>query len=140
MGNYDDIINLPHHVSRHHPQMSMHDRAAQFAPFAALTGHSEAIAETARLTERKVELDEYEKEKLDEKLLILQALGEELPEITVTYFCPDGKKEGGCYKTEKKVLRRISETRHTLVMEDGTEIRIDDILDLSCEQMIFFDQ
>ena len=98
MGNYEDIINLTHHVSKKHPQMSMHDRAAQFAPFAALSGHSEAIAETARLTDRKIELDEYEKMNLDEKLIVLQEHIRETPEINVTYFCPDDNKDGGRYE------------------------------------------
>ena len=131
MGEYDDIINLPHHVSRKHPQMSIHDRAAQFAPFAALTGHGEAIAETARLTDRKIELDDYEKMKLDEKLLILQEHIMEMPEISVTYFCPDEKKEGGKYVTVTKALRKINDMERTLLMEDGMQIRIEDILEVS---------
>ena len=131
MGEYDDIINLPHHVSRKHPQMSIHDRAAQFAPFAALTGHGEAIAETARLTDRKIELDDYEVLKLDEKLLILQEHIMEMPEISVTYFCPDEKKEGGKYVTVTKALRKINEMERTLLMEDGMQIRIEDILEVS---------
>ena len=131
MGEYDDIINLPHHVSRKHPQMSIHDRAAQFAPFAALTGHGEAIAETARLTDRKIELDDYEKMKLDEKLLILQEHIMEMPEISVTYFCPDEKKEGGKYVTITKALRKINDMERTLLMEDGMQIRIEDILEVS---------
>ena len=131
MGEYDDIINLPHHVSRKHPQMSIHDRAAQFAPFAALTGHGEAIAETARLTDLKIELDDYEKMKLDEKLLILQEHIMEMPEISVTYFCPDEKKKGGKYVTVTKTLRKINEMERTLLMEDGMQIRIEDILEVS---------
>ena len=131
MGEYDDIINLPHHVSRKHPQMSIHDRAAQFAPFAALTGHGEAIAETARLTDRKIELDDYEKMKLDEKLLILQEHIMEMPEISVTYFCPDEKKEGGKYVPITKALRKINDMERTLLMEDGMQIRIEDILEVS---------
>lgn len=130
MGEYDDIINLPHHVSRKHPQMSTHDRAAQFAPFAALTGHGEAIAETARLTDRKIELDDYERLKLDEKLLILQEHIMEMPEVSVTYFCPDEKKEGGRYVTVTKALRKINEVERTLLMEDGMQIRIEDILEV----------
>ena len=131
MGEYDDIINLPHHVSRKHPRMSIHDRAAQFAPFAALTGHGEAIAETARLTDRKIELDDYERLKLDEKLLILQEHIMEMPEISVTYFCPDKKKEGGKYVPITKALRKINDMERTLLMEDGMQIRIEDILGVS---------
>ena len=136
MGNYEDIINLPHHVSKKHPQMSMHDRAAQFAPFAALSGHSEAIAETARLTDRKIELDEYEKMKLDEKLIVLQEHIRETPEINVTYFCPNDNKDGGRYETIKKTLKRINETEHVLHMEDGMEIKIDDIFDITCDRLL----
>lgn len=133
MGNYEDIINLPHHVSKKHPQMSMHDRAAQFAPFAALSGHSEAIAETARLTGRKIELDEYEKRKLDEKLIVLQEHISETPEISVTYFCPDENKDGGRYETVRKTLKRINETEHLLHMEDGMVIRMDDVCEITCD-------
>lgn len=140
MGNYDDIINLPHYVSRHHPQMSMHDRAAQFAPFAALTGHGESIAEAARMTERKMELDEYRKMKLDEKLFILRKCIKKTPEITIIYFCPDRKKDGGRYKTIQKRLKRILETERILVMEDGTEIKMDDIFEICCEQIMFSDE
>lgn len=139
MGNYDDIINLPHHVSKNHPQMSMRDRAAQFAPFAALSGHGEAIAETARLTDRKIELDEYEKQKLDEKLFVLQEHIGETPEITVIYFHPDENKDGGRYETIKKTLKRINETEHVLLMEDGMEIKIDNIFDITCDRIVSFD-
>ncbi len=95
---YDDIINLPHHVSERHPQMSMYNRAAQFAPFAALTGHDSAITEAARLTEAEEELSESDAEVLNRKLAYLQSLDEK-PTISVTYFVPDDKKEGGSYHT-----------------------------------------
>lgn len=136
MGNYEDIINLPHHVSNKHPQMSMRDRAAQFSPFAALSGHREAIAETARLTGRKMELDEYEKRKLDEKLIVLQDHISETPEISVTYFCPDENKDGGRYETVRKTLKRIDGTEHVLHMEDGMVIRMDDIFDITCDRLL----
>lgn len=93
MESYEDILYLEHHVSKKHPQMSIYNRAAQFAPFAALSGHGEAIAETARLTEGKIELDDYEKLKLDEKLYILQERIAEVPTVCITYFRPDTKKE-----------------------------------------------
>ena len=131
MGKYDDIINLPHHVSASHPHMTMHDRAAQFAPFAALTGHSEAIAETARLTGHKIELDEYEKIRINEKILILNENIRNMPEIMVTYFCPDEKKEGGRYVTVKKALKKINNTENLLILEDGVKIPFDDIFDIS---------
>lgn len=131
MGKYDDIINLPHHVSTCHPHMAMYNRAAQFAPFAALSGHSEAIAETARLTRHKIELDEYEKIRLNEKILILNENIKNMPEVTVTYFCPDEKKEGGRYVTVKKTLKKINNMEHMLIMEDGVKIPFDDIFNIN---------
>lgn len=131
MGKYEDMIYLEHHVSEKHPQMSIHDRAAQFSPFAALTGHGEAIAETARLTDRKIELDDYEKLKLDEKIYILQRRIKERPEVYITYFKPDAKKEGGRYLTVSKRLRKIDSVERVLVMEDETRIKMEDVLDLS---------
>src|ERR1035437_4752031 len=97
MDPYDDIIHLPHHISTTHPHMSAYDRAAQFAPFAALTGHDAAIAETARLTERRVELDEYSKADLNQRLCIIQDRMDEQPEVSITYFQPDQRKTGGAY-------------------------------------------
>ena len=94
MDLYDDIINLPHHVSERHPQMSMYNRAAQFAPFAALAGHDSAITEAARLTDAEQELPESEAEILDRKLARLQTMEEKTP-VTVTYFVPDSRKDGG---------------------------------------------
>ena len=93
--NYEDIINLPHHVSSKRPQMPMLDRAAQFSPFAALTGYDDAIHETARLTNNKVDLSEEEKETLDRKQQILSEKLSNHPPLTITYFVPDAKKSGG---------------------------------------------
>ena len=131
MKKYEDMIYLEHHVSKNHPQMSIHDRAAQFSPFAALTGHGEAIAETARLTDRKIELDDYEKLKLDEKLEILQARIREIPEVSITYFCPYTKKDGGSYLTIHTGLKKIDSVVRILVMTDDTKIKMEDILDIS---------
>lgn len=97
--SYDDIIHLPHPVSPRHPQMPLADRAAQFSPFAALTGHDAAIRETARLTDSPVELEESGKEQLDRQLLLVQENLAQKPEIEVTYFQPDEKKSGGVYVT-----------------------------------------
>lgn len=122
---YDDIIHLPHHRSKNRPPMSMHDRAAQFAPFAALTGYDAAIRETARRTEAWTELTEEAAEELNRKLLFLQErLGEE-PEITVTYFVQDEKKPGGTYVTYTGQLRRIDLTERRLCFLDRTEIPMD---------------
>ena len=97
--NYDDIINLPHHVSDKHPQMTMHDRAAQFSPFAALTGHNDAIKETARLTDRRIELSEEVKEELSRKLLYIAENISDKPVVTISYFVEDKLKQGGEYVT-----------------------------------------
>ena len=96
---YDDIIDLPHPTSKKHPRMPVRDRAAIFSPFAALAGHGAAIAETARLTQRRIELDEDGKALLDERQRILEEAAASHPEVTVTYFQPDAKKEGGRYVT-----------------------------------------
>ena len=125
---YDDIIHLPHPVSTRHPQMPMINRAAQFAPFAALTGHDEAIRETARLTDEKMELDEYEIEEVNKKIQILQEhLGENHP-VTITYFLPDNRKKGGAYVETSGVVKKIDAYKHLIILTDEREIPIDDIL------------
>lgn len=133
---YDDIINLPHHVSVRHPQMSLIDRAAQFSPFAALTGHDAAIKETQRLTDEWTELNEDRKELLDEKLqMIRESLtsgkgGQGLPEIIFTYFQPDEKKSGGAYLTVQGKVRKIDEYSHQVFLEDGTALTVEQIVDI----------
>ena len=130
MGNYDDIINLPHHVSARHPQMSALDRAAQFSPFAALTGHDAAIAETARLTDVRAELDETRKEDLDRKLQILREHLLTRPEIAVTYFVPDAHKEGGAYLRAIGIPKKLDDIEHKVIMQSGTVIPMDDIFEM----------
>ena len=132
-GQYDDIIELPHHVSQTHPRMSAIDRAAQFSPFAALTGHSAQIKETARLTDQKVELDEHAKSVLDMKQRILSGVIGELPEVTVTYFKPDERKSGGEYLTAVGRLNKINEHERRLILENGESIPFDDIIDIESE-------
>ena len=127
---YDDIIDLPHHVSATHPQMSQRDRAAQFSPFAALTGHDAAIRETARLTEREHEPGEDYADILDRKLRQLRQLSGEAPRITLRCFAPDAKKAGGSYVTVSGRLRKIDDQRRLLVLEDRTEVPVDRIIDL----------
>lgn len=129
---YDDIINLPHHVSERHPQMSMYNRAAQFAPFAALTGHDSAITETARLTEAEEELSESDAEVLNRKLAYLQSLDEK-PTISVTYFVPDDKKEGGSYHTATGIVKSVEPDKGVLQFEDGTGIPVIRIKDIDGE-------
>ncbi len=125
---YEDIIFLPHHVSRTRPQMPASDRAAQFSPFAALTGHDAAIAETARLTDRRIELDESERSVLDLKQQLLSASIASRPEVSVTYFLPDRRKSGGCYVTVTGKLKRIDTDARTLTLADGTVIGTDDVI------------
>lgn len=128
---YDDIIDLPHHVSKKHPQMSLHDRAAQFSPFAALTGYEDAVGEAARLTDRRQELDEEQAALLEQQLSLLTETAADRPEITVTYFLPDARKSGGKYVTVRGALRRIDETEKTLIFTDGRRIAIRDIWEIS---------
>lgn len=127
---YDDIINLPHHVSKSHPPMSTLNRAAQFSPFAALTGYEDAIEETSRLTGKRIDLDESAKSRLDEKLRITQEqLGSE-PEITITYFQPDDKKSGGDYVSICGIVKKIDYYERAVVMQDGTRIEIKEIINI----------
>jgi len=130
MGEYDDIINLPYQKSRRRKWMSLSDRAAQFAPFAALTGHEDAVKEVARLTDGEVLLDEYEIEKINFNLMQVKEKIDEKPRITVTYFIPDEKKEGGEYKTLSDNAVKIKEFERILVLSGGQEIFIDRIVDI----------
>ena len=131
--DYDDIINLPHHVSSKRPQMSMLDRAAQFSPFAALTGYGDAIQETGRLTDEKINLSEEEKEALDRKQQILLERLDERPALTVIYFVPDEKKSGGAYVTKSGNLKKIDEVERMMTLTDGTKISLDDVYDIESE-------
>lgn len=131
--HYDDIIHLPRPVSKTHPQMAISDRAAQFAPFAALTGHGDAIRETARFTDEKAELDENAKAILDEKLRMIQELLSRQPEIAVTYFQPDPKKAGGHYLTVTGTITKLNMYTQSLSMADGLQIPFDDIFELDSE-------
>lgn len=124
---YDDIINLPHHKSSTRKHMAIADRAAQFAPFAALTGYDDAVRETARLTENKIELDEYEKEKINNTLLQIQERISNEPWVKITYFISDDKKSGGRYVTKSCAVKKISSFERTVTIDDGTEIPIDNI-------------
>lgn len=130
---YDDIINLPRHVSKTRPQMPIIDRAAQFSPFAALTGHDAAVKETARLTEERVELDEYMKEALNNKLLIMADQIKEQPKISITYFLADEKKDGGAYVISTGKVKKIDLNKGILIMTDEIEIPIDEIINIEGE-------
>ena len=132
-GPYDDLLHLPNPTSARHPRMPLADRAAIFSPFAALSGHGDAIRETARLTERRMELDEDAKAELDRRqAVLLEHLGEQ-PEVTVTWFRPDERKEGGAYLTTTGRLKKIDALGRRLVLLDGTGIPLEDVADLESE-------
>lgn len=125
---YDEIINLPHHVSKTRPQMPLSDRAAQFAPFAALTGYDSAIKETGRLTGERVELDEEALNDLNMRYqLLVDALDEE-PEVEITYFKPDERKSGGEYVTVTGTVKKVDDFERLITMQNGTKIPMDDVL------------
>ena len=127
---YDDIIHLPHHVSKRHPQMSLYNRAAQFAPFAALTGYEEAIIETARLTAPKVDMMEDNQQLLDRKLALLSHSLREQPTVSIAYFQPDKKKSGGQYLTVTGVIKSIRDSERVILMADGKSVSIDTIINI----------
>lgn len=131
---YDDIINRQHPTSKKHPRMSGMNRAAQFAPFAALTGYEESIEETARLTDCRIELSEYEIEELNARLNFIQEHIKERPEVTITYFQPDERKEGGEYITVTGRVRRIDEVNGVLIFDNEMMVAIDKITDVSVKE------
>lgn len=124
---YDDIIDLPRPVSQTHPPMSIENRAAQFLPFAALTGYDAAIQETARLTDRRLELDEDEKLMLSGKLQLIQDTIKTRPLVKVTYFVPDTRKEGGAYVVALGRVKKVDAIERQIVMTDGRCIHIDEV-------------
>ena len=130
---YDSIKKLPHYQSVTRPHMSLYDRAAQFSPFAALTGYDDAVKETARLTDTKAELDEYEKAAINERLNRIQDTFDVQPEVSITYFLPDKKKSGGAYITVTGCVKKVDEYEHVVVMRNGTKIPIDDIAEIDGE-------
>ena len=131
--NYDDIIHLPRDVSKRHPQMSLYNRAAQFAPFAALIGYGAAIAETARQTSPKIEMMEDDRQLMDRKLSILSSHLEEEPTISITFFQPDGRKSGGHYLTITGIVKTIRTNERIIIMKDRKKISIDAIVGLEGE-------
>ena len=130
---YDDIINLPNPTSKKHPRMSLYDRAAQFSPFAALTGFEASIDESIRRTEAWIDMDEDRKAELDLAFQELTANLHLSPVVSITYFIKDERKEGGSYKTIDCVVKKIDTYERTLILSDGTRIPIDYVVDLSCE-------
>ena len=128
---YDDIIHLPHHISSTRPRMSGIDRAAQFSPFAALTGYDTSIKESARLTDARIELDDSQKEEIGEKLRLVT--GQLDAEIKITYFLPDTKKTGGKYVLAAGAVKKVDEYERMIIMGDGKQIPIDEVIDVDCD-------
>lgn len=133
MKGYEDIINLPHHISPTRQQMPMSDRAAQFSPFAALTGYDAAIKETGRLTDERIELDVEALSALDMKYQLLMEALDEAPEVTITYFQPDERKAGGKYVSAVGAVKKIDDFERRITMRDGTRIPTDDVLSIDGE-------
>ena len=132
MGNYDDIINLKRPISKH-PKMSLYQRSAQFAPFAALTGYEGQVKETARLTDKRIEIDEELKQILDMKIHVIKEKLDNKPELKITYFIPDAKKEGGRYETVFDNISKIDNYNERIIMENGIKIDIKEIIDINSE-------
>ena len=130
---YDDLLDLPHHVSVVHPHMSLYDRAAQFAPFKALTGYEDDVEETARLTDARMELDEERIEQLDARLQLLEEHLAEAPTVSITYFVPDARKGGGSYETVSGIVKKIDTVRRVIVLRDVREVAIGDVYGISGE-------
>lgn len=133
MGKYDDIMHLPHHVSPTRAQMPMRDRAAQFSPFAALTGYDETILETARRTEERVSLDENALAILDMKFQLIAEHLQERPEVVFTYFVPDEKKDGGAYVEVTGTVKKVDTLEREIVLNSGLRIPMDEIRDMQGE-------
>ncbi len=127
---YDEIMGLPHHVSKTRPQMPMSDRAAQFAPFAALTGYDSAIKETGRLTDERIELDEEALTALDRKYQLLIEALDDAPEVTIIYFQPDERKAGGQYVSATGTVKKVDTFGRRILLQDGTRIPLDSVYDL----------
>ena len=130
MKGYEDIINLPHHISPTRQQMPMSDRAAQFSPFAALTGYDAAIKETGRLTDERIELDEEALTALDMKYQLLIDAFDDAPEVTITYFQPDERKAGGKFVSAVGAVKKIDDFERRITMQNGTKIPMDDVLSI----------
>ena len=131
---YDDIIHLPHHVSKRHPQMSMEARAAQFAPFAALTTHPSAIRETARMTDEKITLSEDFANELNQQMMLLYSRAADNPLVSITFFLPAQKKSGGSYQVSEGRLKKIDESKQQILMDNGTCIEFQSIIDIKIKE------
>ena len=133
MEKYEDIINLSHHVSTKRPQMSMLDRAAQFSPFAALTGYDAAIKETGRLTDDKIEMDEESLNMLNMKFQLLVDTLDEKQEVSFTYFKPDEAKAGGAYVTATEIVKKVDDFERIITMMGGKKIPMDNVCSIESD-------
>lgn len=131
MSRYDDIINLPHHQSPTRPHMSLHDRAAQFAPFAALVGYDAQVSETARLTDQRITLTESKKAEINAVVLAIAQCLPRRPMVRVVHFVEDQRKDGGAYVDYTGRVKKLNEYEKTILFEDGSAIRIEDVAELS---------
>lgn len=131
---YEDILYLPHHVSKTRPAMSIHDRAAQFSPFAALTGYDDVIVETGRLTQSRSELTEGEKLRLDELLQEIRERIERRPLVSFLCFQEDARKAGGAYITVTGNVKKLDEVQKAVILADGTVIAIEEIYDIQIKE------
>ncbi|MBR1797405.1 MAG: hypothetical protein IJ757_05260 [Clostridiales bacterium] len=127
-GKYDDIINMTRPQYNDLPQMSREARAAQFSPFAAVVGYDDAVEETARLTDSRIMLGEDEMVTLNQSLALLRESLDKKPRVLVTFFVPDARKSGGSYLTKDGIVKRLDEYENEIVFEDGTKVRIDDVI------------
>ena len=134
MDKYDDIINLPHYEPKYHPRMSKYKRSAQFVPSAALVGYDEQVQECSRLTDKRLEIDDELKEKINNKLNKINELIKNSPEVEITYFIPDEKKDGGKYITEKGNVKRIDYINRFIKLTDNKKIILDDLIDIKINE------
>lgn len=130
--NYEDIINLPHHVSQKRRHMSLYDRAAQFAPFAALTGYDDAINETARFTDNPIDIDDNARTILDNKMSEIRNMV--APDVTITHFVPDALKDGGSYISTSGIIKSIDDNQQTIILQDGMRISPENIIDIQIKK------
>lgn len=133
-GKYDDIINLPHHTSTKHPRMTRTARAAQFAPFAALTGLDDEMEETARLTDKKISLDDEQKQVINRELLFIKNNPQRDIPVIITFFKSDGRKDGGAYIEKEVRIKKIDEINRKLILSDYSEIKIDDLFSVRIKE------
>ena len=131
---YNDIINLPHHVSEKHARMTIEERSAQFAPFSALTGYNDVIKETARETNNRIEINEEQKIILNKKLLLIKEKIHNKPKIAVTYFIPDVKKNGGKYIEVTENVVKIDEYERKIILGNGEKVPIEEIIEISLKE------